>query len=233
MSQPTRRHRPGHRRALVTVAVVFGVVAAFTAGPWVYAQFIAPEAPPPMAVSTTMTTAPAAPQVIHPDGEWVAAEGSEAGYRIAEVLSGQEVVVVGRTEQVSGSLTVIDGVLEQARVVVDVASVTTPESARDAYFRRALDTTTYPEAAFELTEPVDVSDVGGPDLAVELVGTLTLRGTSVPTTVDAVVHVGRDGLEVAGSAPITLEAFGLTAPDLPFVTVEPTATIEVLLHLRS
>lgn len=230
-----RRRRSGRRRALVTVVVVLAVVAGITGGPWVYARFIAPEPPAPLTVGTAMTTSPPpAPAVVDPDGTWTVGEGSEAGYRLDEVLSGQDVVVVGRTSQVSGSLTVEGNVLTQARVVVDVASITTPESARDAYFRRALDTSTYPEATFELGDPVDVSAVGGPGdgVTVELAGTITIRGTSVPTTVQAVVHLGPDGLEVAGSAPVTLADFGLTAPDLPFVTVAQTGTIEVLLVLE-
>ena len=215
---------------------MLGVVAAITGGPWVYARFLAPEPPAPLTAGTVMTASPPpAPAVVDPDGEWTVAEGSEAGYRIDEVLSGQDVVVVGRTPDVSGSLTVTDGVLTQARVVVGVETITTSESARDAYFRRALDTSTYPEATFELAEPVDVAAVGGSqeEVAVDLPGTVTLRGVSVPTTVQAVARLGPDGLEVAGSAPVTLADFGLTAPKLPFVTVAPTGTIEVLLRLRS
>lgn len=230
-----RRRRSGRRRALVTVAVVGVVVGAITGGPWVYAQVIAPEAPPPLSAATTMTAPPAVPEAIDdPDGAWEVAEGSEAGYRLRETLSGQEVVVVGRTEQVSGSVTVQDGQLTAARVLVDVASIATPESARDAYFRRALDTSTYPEAVFELAEPADVSAVGRPgeDVTVVLAGTLTMRGTAVPATVQAVARVVDGGLEVAGSTPVTLADFGLAAPDLPFVTVEPTGTVEVLLRLE-
>jgi len=38
-------------------------------------------------------------------------------------------------------------------------------------------------------------------------------------------------VEVAGQIPITLTDFGLTAPDLGWVVVEPTGAIEVRLVL--
>ncbi len=40
------------------------------------------------------------------DGTWTIGEGSFAGYRVDEVLQGNDVTVTGRTEEVSGTYTV-------------------------------------------------------------------------------------------------------------------------------
>ena len=117
--------------------------------------------------------------------------------------------------------------------MVDTASIGTDESARDAFFRRALDTTTYPQAVFTLTEPADVSAVGTTTepVAVRATGTLAFHGVRHQVTVELQVRRTLDGVEVAGQVPVTLSDFGLEAPDLGFVTVEPTGSVELLLVL--
>lgn len=223
------------RRVLVTLGVVLVVVGLLAGGPWVYARLFAPEAPPPLALpeQSQPEAALLAPGPLDVDGTWQVAPSSEAGYRLGEVLSGEPVTVVGRTDQVTGSITVEGGTLTAAEVVVDVASVGTDESARDAYFRRAMDTSTFPQAAFRLTAPVDVGALteaeGG--VPLEVPGVLVLRGVERPATASLVVQRAGDGLEVAGSVPLVLEDHGLTPPDLGFVTVEPQGTVEVLLRL--
>jgi polyisoprenoid-binding protein YceI len=120
-----------------------------------------------------------------------------------------------------------------ALVVVDTGSIATEESARDAYFRRALDTSTFPEASFKLTEPLDVSALATAVQAVHLdaVGTLTFHGVSQPVTASLDVQRTAAGVEVVGSVPVVLEDYGLSAPELGFVTVEPQGTVEMLLQL--
>lgn len=218
----------------MTLGAVLLVVGLITGGPWVYARFFAPQERAPL-VLPEETVAPEAPSAgpIEVDGAWQVGEGSEAGYRLDEVLSGQQVTVVGRTDAVTGTLTVQDGVLSQAEVTVKMDTVATDESARDAYFRRALDTTTYPAAVFRLTEPLDVSPMAtaeGP-VTFAVVGSLTMHGTERPVTLQLEAQRTDTGLQVAGAAPVVLADFGLTPPDLGFVTVQPQGTLELLLHL--
>jgi polyisoprenoid-binding protein YceI len=228
------------------------VVALITGGPWLYAQLLAPEAPPPLALTAPVegedepgaadpteeatdepTSSVLADGPVDVEGTWQVAEGSQAGYRLGEVLSGQEVTVVGRTDRVSGFLVVEDGVLTEAEVVVDAASVATDESARDAYFRRALDTSANPQATFVLTEPVEVSSIGAStdSQSVDVVGVLTFNGVSRPAAATLVARRTAGGVEVAGTVPVVLADHDLNAPDLRFVTVEPEGLIEVLLRL--
>ncbi|NTW40482.1 MAG: YceI family protein [Cellulomonadaceae bacterium] len=233
-SQP--RLPPEHRRRWLiwTMVAVVLVVGLLTGGPWVYARLVASPPPEPLTVSTPAPTATVDPLLpIDVNGAWTVGEGSEAGYRLGEVLTGDEVEVVGRTSTVTGSATVEGGMLTQAVVVVDTASITTDQSARDAYFRRALDTTTFPQATFEITAPVDVSAVGSSTspLDVTTTGTLTFHGVSLPATVTLQVNRTGQGIQVAGQVPVVLADFGLEAPDLGFVTVQPTGSIEMLLSL--
>lgn len=236
---PARRralpHQHRRRWLVLTVVAVVLVVGAVTGGPWVYARLVAPEPESPLELSTPTQTAPrvdpAAP--VDPDGTWSVAAGSQAGYRIGEVLTGQDVEVVGRTAEVSGSVTVTDGTLVSGRIAVQAGSVSTDEAARDAYMRRALDTSTYPEATFDVTTPTDLSALGvGPlPIEVQVPGSLTIAGTSIPVTATLQVQGSADGLEIAGGIPVELASLGLDAPDLGFVTVQPSGQVEVLLQL--
>lgn len=229
---PTAPGRSRRRRAWWTLGAVVLVVGVVVGGPWAYARFLAPVPPAPLVLEEE--DEPATQQgPVDVDGPWTVGPGSQAGYRLDEILSGEPVTVVGRTEDVTGTLEVADGVLTSARVTVDVATVVTDESARDAYFRRALDTSTYPHAVFELDAPVDVSAVGASPQRTPLAlsGTFTLHGHQVAAVLEAVARRTPEGIVVAGSLPVVLEDHGLTAPDLPFVTVEPAGTVEVLLVL--
>lgn len=223
------------RRVLVTLSVVLVVVGLFAGGPWVYARLFAPDARAPLALpeQAQPEAVLVAPGPLDLEGAWRVGEGSEAGYRLGEVLSGQPVTVVGRTDQVTGSITITDGVLTAAEVVVDVAAVETDESARDAYFRRALDTSTHPQAVFRLTGPVDVAALAdaGEGVPVEAPGVLVLHGVERPVTASLVAQRADGGLEVAGTVPVVLADHGLTPPELGFVTVDPQGTVEVLLRL--
>lgn len=238
MTRSARTPDPARRRrwlvwTVVSVAVFLGLVVG---GPWVYARYLAPPTPDPLTLSSPVSDESLAEEarLDDVDGTWEVVEGSEAGYRLGEVLSGQEVTVVGRTDRVTGTVVVDDGVLTEAEVVVDVASVTTDESARDAYFRRALDTSAHPEATFVLAEPVDVSAVttATGSVTVQAQGVVAFHGVSRPMAATLEVQVVPEGVEVVGSLPVTLADFDLVAPDLGFVTVDPTGALELLLVLQ-
>ncbi|HWJ84643.1 MAG TPA: YceI family protein [Cellulomonas sp.] len=164
----------------------------------------------------------------HLDGTWTVGDGSVAGYRVHEVLRGIDVRVTGRTPQVQGTVTVSDGVVTAADLTVDMASVATDEPPRDAYFRSsALDVSTFPTATFTLTEPVRLDAAG----SVALVGDLDVHGTTRPVRLDAEAAGGPGAVDVVGSVPITFADYGVTAPDLGFVTVDKDGAIEFSLHL--
>lgn len=232
-----------HRRAkiaIVAVVCVLGVGAlAAIAGPMIYRDFFAPtpvEAPTLTADDGALD--PNSGEPLDPaalTGTWSIAEGSEAGYRVDEVLNGTDVTVTGRTSQVSGTITVDGLALTEAVFEVDVASISTDNASRDRYFRDdALQASLNPTATFVLTEPSTLDDapLSGEPVERELTGDLTLAG--VTRTVSFTVQARTDGakVQIAGQIPIVFGDYGVTAPDLGFVSVEPDGYVEFELILE-
>jgi len=225
-----------HRRRwiAVTLTVVILAVAAVTGGPWVYARVIAGPPPEPLALSTPTEVPSNDPRVpLALDGTWRVGEPSQAGYRIGEVLSGTALEVVGRTDEVTGTATIDGEVLTDVSVVVQAGTITTDESARDAFFRRALDTTTYPEASFTSTGPVDVGELSTANepITVEVPGVINLRDKTLEVVATVQVQRTKDGIEAVGSISVPLSDLGLTAPNLGFVTVDDTGSVEFQIAL--
>jgi len=147
------------------------------------------------------------------------------------VLNGQDVTVVGRTSDVEGTVTIDGTSLSAADVTVSMTTITTDNSNRDGQFLDILKTSEFPTATFTLTEPVDVSGVTKGTTSVQAKGELTVAGVSAPVVVALDAQTTATGVEVSGSIPVTFSDFGVDAPDLGFVKVEDTGTVEMLLTL--
>ena len=224
----------------IGAAVILLVAAAAFAGPFLYKEYFAPRADsaPTLRANEGVLEGTAAGAPLDPAalvGVWQVSSGSEAGYRVDEVLNGTDVTVTGRTEKVTGTFTIADDglTLQAADLTVDVASIATDNSSRDSYFRNeALRTSEYPDAKFVLTQPVTVAEApaSGGVLTADVAGDLTIAGVTKPVT--ASVEVKSDGTtaEIAGSIPITFADFGVTAPSLGFVSVEPNGAVEFQLR---
>ncbi|QPP10694.1 YceI family protein [Streptomyces bathyalis] len=163
------------------------------------------------------------------EGAWkVGGGGSFAGYRVKEVLRGENVTVTGRSKSVTGSLNVDGGTLREARFSVDVADIKTPEATRDVYFRKnAMETDKFPKAGFKVTKPVDVGALAdGRTHNVKLKGDLTVHGVQRPVSFTAKTQAGPNKTKIVGSIPITFQDFGVKAPSLGFVKVENQGSVE-------
>ncbi|MFD6448621.1 YceI family protein [Promicromonospora sp. NPDC060204] len=222
------------RKIVVALGVLVVVVGLGFLATRIYAGLQTGGDVPAPAVGSSAPAATTDPADL--DGDWTVADGSEAGYRLNEVLSGQDVTVVGRTPQVTGSGTVADGELTAASVEVDLASITTDESARDGQFQGILDTRTYPTATFELTDPVDITAVAdGGTVTVDAPGTMTIKGVTHEVTAGLEIRLADDGgdvvAELAATVPVTFADYGVEAPDLGFVTVEDDGFVEAELTL--
>lgn len=208
------------------------VVALAVGGPWVYANLVAGSEPAPLSVGTGQSA---------PTGEltgtWTVATGSQAGYRVAEVLGGQDVQAVGRTDDVTGTAALDGTAVTAARVEVQVATIASDQSRRDGRFAGdIMDTAQYPTATFTLTDAVDLGTAFGSGQAstVDATGQLTLHG--VTRTVTFPVTAVRDGatITVSGAIPVTFADYGIETPTIAdFVTVEPTGQVEFLLTLSA
>lgn len=219
--------------SLIVVAVV-----AFTVGPWFYREYIAGDADPELALPGRAQAA-----TTDVNGTWTVVPGTnddaartQAGYRVDEILRGSPLTVNGRTPEVTGDVVVAGAKLESATFTIDVASMKSPEGARDNQFRGEdiLDTGKFPTAELRVTQPVDVAAVpeSGEKATLDVPVSVTIKGVSRDLT--AKVDVQRAGATIiaAGSIPVTWTDFNVTPPDFAgFVTVEPTGTIEFLINL--
>lgn len=218
--------------------VIVVIVIAVAAGPWFYREFIAGEADPELTLPTQIQAA-----TTDVDGTWTVAPGpdddakrTQAGYRVDEVLRGSPLTVNGRTPQVTGEAVVAESKLESATFTVDVASITSPESARDNQFRGAdiLDVAQFPTAELRLTQPFDVAAVPetGEAVSLNMPASMTIKGVTRDVTANVDVQRAGDTIIAAGSVPVTWTDFNVTPPDFAgFVKVEPTGSIEFLVNL--
>jgi polyisoprenoid-binding protein YceI len=231
------------KRTIVTVSIVAGVLllgaTAAVAGPVIYRDVIVGEADAAPTVTAAPTpTDPASAAAVDPadlSGEWAVADGSFAGYRVDEVLNGTNVTVTGRTDDVTGSLTVDELSLTEAEFTVDVASIATDSSSRDSYFRdNALRVSQFPTATFVLTDTVMASaqPVVGQVQTISATGDLTIAGVTRSVTFDLEAVLNSTDGQVAGAIPITFADFGVEAPNLGFVSVEPQGFVEFSLVIR-
>ncbi|MEK8225594.1 YceI family protein [Oerskovia sp. M15] len=128
-------------------------------------------------------------------------------------------------------MTVEGGVLTSASIEVDMTSIETDDSGRDRQFLGILDTSEHPTATFVLTTPVDLSGLASGTATVEATGTLTIKGVAHDVTVTLDAQSSGGGAQVSGSIPVTFSDYDVSAPNLGFVTVEDTGTVELLLEL--
>ncbi len=216
--------------ALTALVVLAGIVWGGTA---IYAKVRNDRAPEALGLSTPSAgaTAQAAPAVEELAGTWTVADGSQAGYRVDEVLNGQDVTVVGRTSDVEGSVTIDGTDLTAADVTVAMTTITTDSGSRDGQFLDILKTDEHPTATFTLTEPVGIAAVADGVASVQATGDLTVAGVTQEVVVDLDAQTTAGGVEVSGSIPVTFSDYDISAPDLGFVKVEDAGTVEMLLTL--
>ncbi|NED95520.1 YceI family protein [Phytoactinopolyspora alkaliphila] len=228
-----------NRRLVLAVGAVVGVVALALAGTWFYVNVLSGDAPEPFSLDTANPgpagndASPASGEVAL-DGTWTVAEGSEAGYRVDEVLNGMDNTVVGRTSEVTGQVIVSDSTATSAEVTVDMASVTTDSGSRDGQFQGSImNTDQYPTSTFTLTEPVDLTGLAdeGETVQTTAAGELTIRDVTRPVEAQLELRRSDGTVQVVGSIPIIFEDFDVDPPNLAFVRVEDDGLVEFLLTL--
>ncbi len=220
------------RKLTIAGAGIVLIAGAAMVGPIVYAK-MQDDAPPPLSVTESTAAPDTSTGALATDGAWKVVADSQAGYRVDEVLNGQDVTVVGRTEDVTGDVTIKNDEVTGAQVVIDTASITTDSSNRDSYFRNeALKVEQNPNAEFTLDEPIPLPDIGSKPVEVTAKGQLQLAGEAKSVTFDIKIVRTDEGVAAAGAIPITFKDYGVTAPNLGFVKVEDKGTVEFLLNLE-
>jgi polyisoprenoid-binding protein YceI len=162
--------------------------------------------------------------------------GSYVGYRVQEELAtiGAK-TAVGRTPALTGSFEFSGTTLTAADVVADVTQLTSDDSRRDgAIQRQALETGTFSEASFTLTEPVDLGSTpaDGDSFTVDATGDLTLHGVTRSVTVPINGRLVGDTVVVVGGIEIAFADYDIDKPTAGIVlSVDDVGEMEFQLFL--
>jgi polyisoprenoid-binding protein YceI len=166
------------------------------------------------------------------------ATGSFAGFRITEELASIGATeAVGRTGDVTGSMTIQGTTVSDATFEIDMTTITTNESRRDDKVQSALETDQFPTATFTLTEPIDLGAdaADGEAVTVDAVGDLTIHGQTQQVSFPLEAQLVDGTVVVVGSLDVTFADYGVEVPTAPVVvSVEDHGPIELqLLFTRS
>ena len=232
------------RRLKIAGILVAVIAAALVGGPWVYinvirepvAESFLDEASTSTIATSDTTVNSSAPTISldDPSGTWQVTNTSQVGYRVDEVLFGQNVTAVGRTNAVTGSLVIDDGVVTSGQFVVDMTTVKSDEPKRDAQFEsRIMDVINYPTATFVLASPITLAaNATASSTTNTASGELTLRGTTKPISISVIGEV-RDGrIVVTGETTVTFGEWGIPNPSIPGISTEDFGILEFQLVLE-
>lgn len=222
------------RRWKLVVGALAALVVLVPVGTYVYIHYVEGDAPSRLALkpaadagSSTAATVPAGGIT----GAWQPTGGSQVGYRVKEVLFGQDAEAVGRTDKVSGSMQIDGSTIKTVDLTVDMASVSSDRSQRDNQFRnRIMDVSSFPTATFTLTKPIELQSVPADStpVTVKATGDLTLRGTTKPVTFDVSAQRAGANINVQGDIPITFAEWGIPNPSFGPVTTQDHGELELL-----
>jgi polyisoprenoid-binding protein YceI len=235
------------RKRTYFIGIPILVFLVAVVAPYVYIHFIEGPAPaklklsdPKASSSTTSKSgsdSPAGPTTAQGsasvEGAWtVSKDGTVVGYRVGEVLFGQSATAVGRTDAVTGDLTIDGTTATAASFTADLTKVSSDQGNRDRQFQgRIMDTATYPTATFKLTSPIALSSIPQDLVKVteKATGDLTLRGKTRSVTFDVVARRNGDKIEVNGSIPITFADWDIPNPSFGPATTEDHGVLEFVL----
>ncbi|HAP77639.1 MAG TPA: YceI family protein, partial [Acidimicrobiaceae bacterium] len=167
------------------------------------------------------------------DGVWTIAQAdTTVGYRVQEVLGGVDTEGAGRTNQVTGSLTLAGTQATAGEFTVDMASVTSDSDRRDGQFRdRIMSVDEFPTATFVLTAPIEFGAIPaeGESITATATGDLTLHGTTLSVTFEVEARLENGRIGVLGSIPILFSDYGIPDPSNSFATVKDNGLLEFVL----
>ena len=152
-------------------------------------------------------------------------EDSEVRFVLDEDLTGMRNTVIGRSNQVAGQIAIAYSDLSS--VQMGIMQVNARTLATDSEFRNRsiyneiLDTNEFEFITFVPTEIIGLPDsvAVGETVTFEVLGDLTIRDITAPTTFNMTVTVISDS-EISGSGSTTVlrETFALTIPNVEGVT---------------
>ncbi|MBK9549316.1 MAG: YceI family protein [Gemmatimonadetes bacterium] len=151
--------------------------------------------------------------------------GTEARYQVRELLAANTIEndVVGKTAGVTGGIALDKAgkvVSSGSKITIDLTLLKTDRDRRDGYVQRnTLETATHPNAVLVVKEitglPAKMPTTGA--LSFTLVGDLTLKGVTKPTTWTVTATASPTGLTGTAKTKFTFSEFGIAVPRVPVV----------------
>jgi polyisoprenoid-binding protein YceI len=175
------------------------------------------------------------------DGTWTVdtsigsgSTGSFVGYRVQETLAGIGAnTAVGRTSSVTGSFTVQGTTITAATISADLTGLQSDDARRDGQLRnRGLETSTFPDASFTLSQPADLGAIPAEGQIVKVTarGQLTLHGQTTSVEIPLEARLSGGVIAVTGSLAIAFADYGIQAPtSFIALSVEDHGTMELQL----
>ena len=237
----SRRRKPSRRRRWpwwLAGAVVTVVVLA-VGGTFLYIHVISGPTPAPLNLkqgSGSSSSGSAGDSAATPvGGTWKITTGSVVGYRVKEVLFGQNHTAVGRTSAITGDITIVGATVTAAGFTVQMATIKSDESERDVQFRgRIMDTAAYPTGTLTLTKPIALGTLPAPGVVKTYTATanLTLHGQTRHVTFPLSAERTSSEIELQGSIPVLFSRWDIPNPSFTgFVTTQNHGVLEFLLKL--
>ena len=216
------------------MGVIGLVVVAVIAGPFVYIHFIEDDPPPRLTLTQPSGSSIAGITRVALAGTWQVGSGSTAGYRVKEVLFGQDNEATGRTSTITGSVTIDGTTVKTADITVDLTTVKSDEDRRDRQFQgRIMDTAQFPNATFKLTQPIALGaePADGTPITVKGTGDLTLHGVTKSVTIDLKAERNGDTIQVSSTIPVVFADYQIPNPSFTSITTDDHGELEFLLEL--
>jgi polyisoprenoid-binding protein YceI len=163
-------------------------------------------------------------------------ETTTAGYRVQERIAGglAKTTATGRTTEVEGSVEVVGEEVTAATFTVDMTTLESDKSGRDAVLQtRGIETDTFPTASFTLTEPVELPRITpGEVTTVQAHGELTLHGVTQEVSLPVNLKQSGNRVVVQAALPITMADYAIEPPSIAgIVSVDDHGSFEVLVSL--
>jgi len=251
----TSPRRPGRPLAIVGAVIALAILAGGAYGLWYL--FLKPSGPvaitdaslPPLPSSSadpSSTAARSGSTTGSLDGTWnvdtsigTLADGTSSfvGYRVQEQLASIGAnTAVGRTADVSGSLTLAGTKITAATITANLTSLHSDDNRRDGQLsHQGIETSQFPTATFTLTSPIDLGAVpaDGSTFAANAVGQLTLHGQVKDVTIPVKAKRSADVVVVSGSLPIVFADYGISKPNsFAVLSIADQGTMEFQIFFR-
>ncbi len=227
------------RRNLIVVAAG-GIAVIVLMGVGAYAYFFSGLRTSPSSLGLSASPSASATTVSSSlAGTWTVTTGSLAGYRVQELFAGEtsKHLAVARTSSVSGGLTVTGDAsgyqVSSIKLSADLTSLHSVDQVvgrnvtqRDGVVSRQLSVQQFPTATFIASAASVPGPITTSQVDVTVAGKLTIHGVTRDVTATAKAQVIGGKIEIAGTVTINMTDYGVSPPQVPFTTVDPTATIE-------